>query len=204
MTLAEQVELLLAGPRPLPIVTAGHPVLRRPAVDYDGSLDAAMLRSLIDAMHETMLAAPGVGLAAPQVGLGVRIAVLEDSADIPPELAAARGRSPLPFTVLINPRYEVLDNGVAAAYEGCLSVPGYRAVVSRAERVRIRATSPDGAASDAELTGWSARIVQHECDPLDGILYLDRAELRSLADSVNHDRWWAGPSLEPARRMLGF
>ena len=201
---ADRVETLLAGPRPLPIVPAGLPVLRRPAARYDGQLDDDVLAALIGAMRETMHAAPGVGLAAPQVGLGLQLAVLEDSAEVAEDVATARDRRPLDFLVLVNPSYTPVGDGRAFFYEGCLSVPGYQAAVDRPSAVHLTASAPDGSAIDAEYRGWQARIVQHETDHLAGTLYLDRADLRSLSENSVYQALWAGSTLEPARRGLGF
>jgi peptide deformylase len=179
--LGDQVDRLLAGPRPLPIVVAGDPVLRAPARTYDGELDDAVLAALLAAMRESMHAAPGVGLAGPQVGLPLALAVLEDSAAVAPEIADALDRRPLPFRVIINPRYDPVGATTAASYEGCLSVPGYQAVTARAQRIRLRCVNETGSPVDEEFTGWPARIVQHETDHLNGTLYLDLADLRTLA-----------------------
>lgn len=200
----ELVEQILAGPRPLPVVPAGLPVLRQPAAAFDGQLDDDQLAALIVAMRETMHAAPGVGLAAPQVGIGLQIAVLEDSAAVPDVVAVARERAPLPFTVLINPRYRAVGDDVAAFYEGCLSVPGYQAVVERAVVVAVTAIDQFGTPIDAEYRGWQARIVQHETDHLGGTLYVDRAVVRSLAENSVYQALWAGPSIDRARALLGF
>ena len=105
-SLADRVERMLSGPRPLPLVFAGDPVLRIPASAYDYSLPDDLWSELVEAMFQTMRAAPGVGLAAPQIGLGIRVAVLEDAAELPPELAAARQRYPTARRVLVNPRYD--------------------------------------------------------------------------------------------------
>ncbi|WP_354529729.1 peptide deformylase [Nakamurella sp. UYEF19] len=198
------VEQLLSGPRPLPIVAAGDSVLRRRAEPYDGSLSADVLADLITAMRETMLAAPGVGLAAPQIGLGVQLAVLEDLATLPSEAARVRDRSPLPFRVLVNPSYRTVGDDVAAFYEGCLSVPGYQAVVERPSAVHLVATDENGAPVDEVVSGWAARIVAHETDHLHGTLYLDKAFTRSLTTNDNYLRRWATPTPLAARAELGF
>lgn len=198
------VDRLLDGPRPIPIPPAGLPVLRRPAARYEGQLGDDRLAALVDAMRETMHAAPGVGLAAPQIGIGLQIAVLEDAADVPEPIAAARDRRPLPFTVIVNPRYRPVGTATAACYEGCLSVPGYQAVVDRPAAVRLTAEDHRGAAVDSEFHGWQARIVQHETDHLGGTLYLDKADLRSLAENSMYQALWAGPSIDRARELLGF
>uniref|UniRef100_UPI001ABF4216 peptide deformylase n=1 Tax=Streptomyces carpinensis TaxID=66369 RepID=UPI001ABF4216 len=128
---AERVEELLAAGGPLPVVTAGHPVLRSGAEPFDGQLEPPLLARFVEALRDTMHAAPGVGLAAPQVGVPLRIAVLEDPAPVPEEVRQARGRVPQPFRVLVNPSYEPVGTARAAFYEGCLSVPGWQAVVAR-------------------------------------------------------------------------
>ncbi|MGW7665036.1 peptide deformylase [Streptomyces sp. NPDC054756] len=202
--LAEQVERLLSAEGPLPIVAAGAPVLRRPAARYEGQLDAALLARFVEALRITMRAAPGVGLAAPQVGVGLRIAVIEDPAPVPEEVRVVRGRVPQPFRVLVNPSYEGTGPARAAFYEGCLSVPGYQAVVARHAEVRLRGEDEHGNAVDEVFTGWPARIVQHETDHLDGTLYLDRAEMRSLASNQAMAELWAEPAPVEAARVLGF
>lgn len=202
--LAEQVEQLLASGGPLSIVAAGDPVLRRPGERFDGQLDPALLARFVEALRVTMHAAPGVGLAAPQVGVPLRIAVIEDPAPVPEEVRVARGRVPQPFRVLVNPSYEAVGAARAAFFEGCLSVPGYQAVVARAAEVRLRGEDEYGRALDEVFTGWPARIVQHETDHLDGMLYLDRAELRSLSSSQALMERWAQPTPVRAARALGF
>ncbi|MFG3064700.1 peptide deformylase [Streptomyces sp. NPDC048231] len=202
--IAELVEELLVAGDPLPIVAAGHPVLRRGAEPYDGQLSPALLARFVEALRTTMHAAPGVGLAAPQVGVPLRIAVIEDPAPVPEEVRVARGRLPQPFRVLVNPSYEALGGERAAFFEGCLSVPGWQAVVARHARVRLRALDEHGTVVDEEFVGWPARIVQHETDHLDGVLYLDRAELRSLATNEAVSARWAQPTPERAAAELGF
>ncbi|MER7792236.1 peptide deformylase [Streptomyces sp. NPDC097640] len=204
--LPELVDALLTGPGPLPIVSAGVPVLRRPALPYEGQLSDGQLDRLVVAMRETMHAAPGVGLAAPQIGIPLRIAVIEDPAEVSAEVCEARGRVPLPFRVLVNPSYEpVGDPGRRVAFfEGCLSVPGWQAVVARPERIRLRGQDERGRALDEEFTGWPARIVQHETDHLDGVLYLDRAETRSLASARSVAELWSQPTPADAARALNF
>jgi peptide deformylase len=188
-----------------PIVHAGHPVLRSGAVPFDAQLDDAELGALLRVMRATMHAAPGVGLAAPQIGVPLALAVVEDPGMGATEAAVVRERDALPFRVLVNPRYEGVGDERAAFYEGCLSVPGYHAVVARHRRVRLVAADETGAPVDEVLTGWAARIVQHETDHLGGTLYLDRAELRSLAatDAVGA-RWAMDPTPTAAAEHLGF
>ncbi|MFE0728106.1 peptide deformylase [Streptomyces antibioticus] len=202
--LTERVEELLAPGGPLPIVAAGDPVLRAGAERYEGQLGPGLLARFVEALRITMHAAPGVGLAAPQVGVGLRIAVIEDPAPVPEEVRLARGRVPQPFRVLVNPSYTGVGPDRAAFYEGCLSVPGYQAVVARHAAVRLTGEDEQGRALDEEFTGWPARIVQHETDHLDGTLYLDRAEPRSLsAQHIALERW-SQPTPEAAAQALGF
>lgn len=207
--LTERVERLLDGPRPLPLMLAGDPVLRVPAAPYDFSLPAPAWTELIAAMRETMHAAPGVGLAAPQVGLGIRVAVVEDRADVGTELATERQRYPTPPRVLVNPRYDAAEppdssDSIASFYEGCLSVPGYQAVVSRSRAVRLRCRDENANEVDELITGWAARIVAHETDHLNGILYLDRALTRSLTTTDNLLDRWSGLPMSTIRNTLGF
>ncbi len=202
--LTRQVEELLQHGGPLPILAAGDPVLRGVAEPYDGQLDDALLDRFVAALRETMLAAPGVGLAAPQVGVPLSIAVVEDKARGPREALEARGRTPLPFRVLVNPSYEPEGEARAAFFEGCLSVPGWQAVAARYARVRLRGQDERGRAVDEVFAGWPARIVQHETDHLNGTLYLDVAEPRSLSSNEAVARCWSQPTAETAAEALGF
>lgn len=124
------------------------------------------LQKLIDDMIETMYAAPGVGLAAPQVGHSIRLAVFDSS------VKEEEGR----LTVLINP--EVIEkNGEAVMKEGCLSVPGLEAEIKRSEQIKVTGLDRNGQQMTIEATGFLARVIQHELDHLDGTLLLDRISL---------------------------
>ncbi|WP_308201774.1 peptide deformylase [Cellulomonas fimi] len=193
------------GTGTVPIVQAGHPVLRAQALPYDGQLADDELESLVHVMRATMHAAPGVGLAAPQIGLPLAVAVIEDSGPPDGDVGQVRERSPLAFRVLVNPRYAPVDDERVAFYEGCLSVVGYQAVVARARHVHLVGADERGRPLDEVVSGWPARIVQHETDHLGGVLYLDRAELRSLAaaDALGL-RWASEPRPTTAARALGF
>jgi len=174
----------------LPIVQAGHPVLRTPAVPYSGQL-GDLLPRLLDAMRATMHAAPGVGLAAPQVGIGLALAVVEDPGAA--EADDERERPPLPFRVLVNPRYEAVGDESRTFFEGCLSVHGWQAERPRHRTVRLTGEDETGAGFDDVLTGWPARIVQHETDHLRGELYVDGADLRTLSSTLGTARLPGGP-----------
>jgi peptide deformylase len=194
----------------LTIVECGDPILRRPADPVDpGALATRAMQQLIAQMRATMEAAPGVGLAAPQVGLGIRLAVMEDGPPrwgaLPPEDLTARERTALPFTVLVNPTFFPQGDGdLVSFFEGCLSVPGLTGVVARHRSVRVEALDAEGRPVDRVFSGWAARIVQHEIDHLDGRLYLDRVETRSLSSTANHARLWAGRPPSEAAAILGF
>lgn len=188
----------------LPIVQAGHPVLRVPAAVYDGQL-GDLFEDLVHAMRLTMLDAPGVGLAAPQIGVGLAVAVVWDPGTGEGAAEDPRERTPLEHRVLVNPSYEAVGNERRAFYEGCLSVDGYQAVVSRHRSVRLTGQDETGRELDEVLTGWPARIIQHETDHLRGQLYLDHAELRSLSTNENLARFWAdSPDPSTAARILRF
>ena len=191
----------------LPIVQAGDPVLRRPAQDVPiDEIASPGVQRLIDAMIATV-SGVGVGLAAPQVGVGLRIAVIEDPPDyheqIPDDLLAAQGRTPVERYVLINPELAIVDDTPAEWFEGCLSVDGYRAVVPRASGVHVRALDRDGRPFEVGATGWHARILQHEIDHLDGCLYVDRMLTRTLVDSASFSERWGGDAIEHVKHVLG-
>jgi peptide deformylase len=195
--------ILSAGALP-PIVQAGHPALRQKAAPYDGQLAADQLARLIEIMRQVMHEAPGVGLAAPQLGIPLQLAVLEDQYDVDPDAAALRHRSPLEFMCIVNPRYTPLGPATASFYEGCLSLNGLQAVVARPENVLLEFETPDGGAMQREFSGWQARIVQHETDHLNGILYVDRAQLRSLSNNSEYAAHWAEAGIGRAQEGLGF
>jgi peptide deformylase len=196
-------EILAAGILP-PIVQAGHPVLRQQAAAFDGQISDTELEQLIVLMRNVMHEAPGVGLAAPQIGIPLQLAVLEDQFDVDPESAAIRHRTPLDFMAVLNPSYAPLGKETAAFFEGCLSISGVQAVVVRHERVLLQYETRDGRGTEQEFEGWQARIVQPETDHLQGTLYLDRAELRSLSSNAEYAANWAEPGIAKARAGLGF
>jgi peptide deformylase len=193
----------------LKIVQAGAPVLRQRARELTPEeISSHEVKSLIVLMRETMRDTPGVGLAAPQVGVGLRVIVVEDrpeyQAGVSAEDLAARERKPVDFHVLVNPRLVVEDPTPVEFPEGCLSVSGYTALVSRARGVRVEALDEKGSPVSISARGWYARILQHEVDHLEGTLYLDRMETRSFATLENHRRHWAGRSTAEVRKALGL
>lgn len=198
------VSAILAADELPAIVQAGHPVLRARALPFTGQLSAAELARLIEIMTATMHAAPGVGLAAPQIGLPLQLAVLEDMFEVFPENAAARQREPLERFTIINPHYRPLGSELAAHYEGCLSMSGWQAVVERPAAVELRYDDEHGTARTRQFSGWQARIVQHETDHLFGTLYIDKAHTRSLASNAQYSEHWANPDIAAAKAGLRF
>ena len=186
-----------------PIVQLGHPALRQPALPFNGQLNSSELTALINMMRRVMHAAPGVGLAAPQLGIPLQIAVLEDHFE-DPELSDVRERHPLPFFTAINPAYTPLGEDTAEFFEGCLSFNGYQGVVPRHRAVSLHYTDDGGASVRRNFEGWQARIVQHETDHLQGTVYVDKVLTRSLCSNAEYLRRWASPSIDEARLGLGF
>jgi peptide deformylase len=145
----------------------GNPVLRGIAAPIVDPTDPAV-GALAEAMVETMLMEPGVGLAAPQVGHALRLIVMRLMAD------RSEAGQPIRTMALINPELEPIGNEIELGWEGCLSVPELRGVVPRYAHIGYRGWLPDGTRVEGEAEGFQARILQHEADHLDGILYLDR------------------------------
>ena len=188
------------------IVQAGDPVLRQIARPLrEDEIHSAEIQQTVAAMLETLRLAPGVGLAAPQVGLGLQLTIIEDRAEYQSSWSAQqlrdRGRVPVDFHVIINPELEI-DGGQAEFYEGCLSVAGYTAVVPRYSRVRVRYLDQHGERRQVEAQGWYARILQHEIDHLNGTLFIDRMKPRTFMSVKNYlDRWRNAE--DEARRIFG-
>ena len=191
----------------LKIVQAGDPVLRQMARPLSAQeIGSREICELIEAMKETMRDAPGVGLAAPQVGHSLQLAVIEDrpeyTKDASAQALAERERNPVPFHVIINPRLTLLDEPSVEFFEGCLSVSGFIAVVPRARKVRIDCLDEHGKKKLIEASGWYARILQHEIDHLNGTLYLDRMHTRTLSTLENYNRHWKDKTMDDVRRIL--
>ena len=150
-------------------------------------ISSAEIQTLIESMKETMRDAPGVGLAAPQIGYAIQLVVIEDSAELQaslsPEQLASRERTPVPFHVLINPVLEFHEEEKVEFYEGCLSVAGFAAVTPRYRSVTVTALDQNGNQFSRHATGWYARILQHEIDHINGILYIDRMNSRTFSNT---------------------
>ena len=147
------------------ILRMGNPQLLEPAAAVRTFATAELLALVAD-LHDTMQAAGGAGLAAPQIGVGLQVVVFgfERSSRYP-------DADPVPGTVLVNPEITVLGDDSEEAWEGCLSLPGLRGVVARPGRIRYRGWDEYGVPIDRSVSGFHARVVQHECDHLRGILY---------------------------------
>jgi peptide deformylase len=188
----------------LKIVQAGEPVLRAHARQLSREeITADEIQRLIRDMGETMRDAPGVGLAAPQVGVTIQLAVIEDREELlshlPLQELVEKERQAVPFHVIINPEITLVGNDRADFHEGCLSLSGFSAVVPRARRVRVTYLNEHAEPQSVEASGWYARILQHEIDHLRGTLYIDRMETRTFTSLDNWSRFWKG---KPVRHVL--
>lgn len=192
---------------PLEIVQVGNPVLRQRARPLSlEELASPRIQQLIVDMRETMRAAPGVGLAAPQIGESLQLVVIEDPpayhAKLTPEELAARERDAVPFHVLVNPVLTVRTDEVVHAFEGCLSFSDFSMVVPRARKVRVEALDEHGERVVKVATGWYARILQHEVDHLHGTVCVDRMESRTLTTSANLQAFWSKHTVAETRALL--
>ncbi len=174
----------------LKIVQAGEPVLRERGRELTrDEIKSPEVQRLIELMRDTMHEAPGVGLAAPQVGVSIQLAVIEDQPDYlahhSAEELAELQRSAVPFHVIINPKLTLLGDESAQFFEGCLSVEGYQAIVERSLNARVECLNERGEEVTINAHGWYARILQHEIDHLNGTLYIDRMKTRTFTTSEN-------------------
>jgi peptide deformylase len=179
----------------LKIVQAGEPVLRGQSRQLTREeVTSDEIKRLISDMRETMHDAPGVGLAAPQVGLPLQLAVIEDREDylktIPSAELSEKERSPVPFHVIINPQIEIVGDVSVQFFEGCLSLTGFSALVLRSRQVRVTYWDEHAEEKSVLATGWYARILQHEIDHLHGALYIDKMRARSFTSVENLTRFW--------------
>jgi len=190
----------------LKIVQAGDPVLRVPSrLLTTDEIKSASVQQLIELMRETMRDAPGVGLAAPQIGVGIQLAVIEDREEYQhgadDDQLSERQRTPVDFHVIINPTIEISSDTVEF-FEGCLSVSGFAGLVPRGLRVTVKCLNERAEPVTIEAEGWYARILQHEIDHLNGTLYIDRMETRSFSTVENMGRVWNGLPIDQVRSFL--
>jgi peptide deformylase len=171
----------------LKIARMGHPVLRQVAAAV-ADPTAPRIKALVADMIETLDDIGGAGLAAPQVHVSERVVVFK----VPAERVTGRPLdAPSDLIAIVNPVIEPVGAEREIGWEGCLSVPGLRGAVPRSSRIRYRGLTPEGAAVEREVEGFHARVVQHECDHLDGILYLQRMTDHRLLAFV--DEWQRYP-----------
>ncbi len=177
------------------VVKAGEQVLRQGTRELSREeILSEDIQGLIEDMKVAMRGAPGVGLAAPQVGIPLALAVIEDRAEYHGKLTnqqlAERSRLPIPFHVVINPKIIASGEASVEFFEGCLSVPGYAAIVPRKLAVTVEFLNQHAEAVRIEATGWYARILQHEIDHLRGVLYTDHMHVRTFSTLENMERLW--------------
>ncbi len=171
------------------ILRMGHPHLRQRAFEVeDAFLGTEAFDRLLNDMEDTLHDYGGIGLAAPQIGEGLRLAIIE----LPGGPTRYGEIEAVPLTVFVNPVIETLEGSTAGYWEGCLSVPGLRGFVERPQHVLVRYTDTEGTAQQLELEGFPATVVQHEFDHLDGVLYIDRiTDTRRLAFEDEFGRYIA-------------
>ena len=179
----------------LKIARMGHPVLANHAQEVADPA-APEIRRLVADMIETMIDANGAGLAAPQVHVPLRVVVFQAPSERTPDTGEEMFDHTAPLTVLINPAIEVVDPSPDGGWEGCLSVPGLRGYVERPGHVRYRGFDHEGRKIERSARGFHARVVQHECDHLDGILYPQRMDDLSKLIFESEVRHWLRPEQE--------
>ncbi len=166
------------------------------------------IQKLIESMRMSMHEAPGVGLAAPQLGLALQLAVIEDREEyhkeVSEEVLRERERRPVPFHSIINPAIEHMTPETAEFFEGCLSLSGFTALVPRARNIRLTCLDERGEHRVIEASGWYARILQHEIDHLNGTLYIDRMRSRSFTSMENLAEFWKGKPVNEIKNSLGL
>jgi peptide deformylase len=192
-----------------PIVQVGATVLRARATEVPPERIATdEFQELVATMITTMREAPGVGLAAPQIGVPLRVIVLEDRQDFIARSSAVeiqeKERVPFATRVLVNPVLRRVGDASATFFEGCLSVGGFVGLVERSHEVEVEGLDEEGKARTWRVRGWPARILQHEVDHLDGTLYLDRMMTRSFGTVAQVNALYGGRSIAEVRRLLGL
>ena len=176
----------------LKVARMGHPVLRARAKPIDpGDITSPRIQTLIDSMFETMQEYQGVGLAAPQVHESLRVFV----AGFPPRRGAEEDdeeETRVPLMALINPEITIAGPATAEDWEGCLSIPDVRGKVPRALEIDVRAYDRRGRKISLHAKGFTARVIQHETDHLDGVLFLDRMKsFETLTFLEEYGRYWS-------------
>jgi peptide deformylase len=191
------------------IVQVGDPVLRAPTAAVDPSaIRTPTMRDLIAGMVAAMRAAPGIGLAAPQIGVSKRIVVMEDrpemTADLPKNVLIEREREPSPLRVLVNPVVRMVGSQTRDFFDGCLSIKGYTAMVTRHREVAVSYLDEKGELQEWIARGWPARIMQHEYDHLERVLYTDRMIPKSFMSADEYKARHATRLIAEVRQELGL
>lgn len=208
------------------IVQTGATVLRTRAEEVAAeTITTPAFQALIERMKRAMRAAPGVGLAAPQIGVNKRVIVLEDRAELMGGLTdierTERERVVLPLRVMVNPVLQFVARDGALAdqfdarrpedtrrfetrtfFEGCLSVAGYAALVERAREVEVKGLDEKGQPFTLRVAGWPARILQHEVDHLDGKLYIDRMDTRTFGTGPQVKQLYGGKPIAEVKKLF--
>lgn len=177
----------------LDVVQVGDPVLRQKARPLTKEeILSPEIQGLIGDMIDAMRRAPGVGVAAPQVGKAIQLAVVEDmdQSHLSSQQIEERDRRKVPLQVIINPTLFVEDSETASFFEGCLSVPSILGVVPRAKAVRVECLNERAEPVVIRAKGWHARILQHEIDHLNGTLFIDKAVKETFMTGENHSKLW--------------
>lgn len=190
------------------IVQTGDPILRRTSRPLTPTeIKSSAIQQLIESMRETMRDAPGVGLAAPQIGESLQLAVIEDRTEYIKDVSAdqlkERQRGAIDFHVIINPKLSFVDDATADFFEGCLSVDGFGALVRRGLNVRVECLNERAEPITIDAHGWYARILQHEIDHLNGALYIDRMDTRTFSTNENLLQHWQPRSIQQLRTEPG-
>jgi len=193
----------------LKLFQVGEPVLRQKARELTmPEITSDHIQGVIWLMQETLRDAPGVGLAAPQIGEAIQLAIIEDlpeyARNLTAQQAAEREREPVPFHVIINPRLTPIGDADVEFFEGCLSLTGFTGLVPRYRSVRVECLDAQGIPTTIEATGWYARILQHEIDHLNAILYVDRMHPRTFMSVENYARRWKDLSIHELKSTLGI
>jgi peptide deformylase len=191
------------------IVQTGAKVLRTPAAEVSPEvIDTPEFQALVARMIDAMRRAPGVGLAAPQIGVPWRVFVMEDREELMSALSLAeiteRERVPVPVRVFVNPVVTAVGDEKATFFEGCLSVAGFAALVTRFREVDVSGLDEKGSSITWRTRGWPARIVQHEVDHLNGTLYIDRMHTRSFGTAQLVKERFSGKPIADILSSFGF
>jgi len=191
------------------IVQVGDPVLRAATAAVDpGTIRTPEIQDLIRRMVAAMHKAPGVGLAAPQVGVSKRIIVMEDrpemTAGLPRDVLVEREREPQPLRVLINPVMTMVGTETRDFFEGCLSIAGYTAMVTRNREVAVSYLDENGNPQEWHARGWPARVMQHEYDHLERVLYTDKMIRQSFMSTDEFKARHATKLIADLKQELGI